>query len=180
MQTETTDGRRWTLILRPELRASVGLRWVTIQWSGSCPEKSRFGRAYLCSSVAICGCSELLRLRARLENSIGSGARAVPSRNAQRPPHGTCCEPGRLALRRIFQTRSKVGHLRIPAPKTHRRAQRLRSEARNAKKARKSRISGIKAPEPSPICGVLWVPAFRIAQNRSRGREITYPHRSFI
>ena len=52
-------------------------------------------------------------------------------------------------------TLSFLGALRIRWPETHRRAQRLRTEARNARNVRKSAIPGISAPEPSPIYGVL-------------------------
>jgi hypothetical protein len=60
--------------------------------------------------------------------------------------------------------------LGIRWPETHRRAQPLRTEARNAKRIRKSPIPGIFAREPAPTGGVLWVAAFGIAKPRSRGR----------
>jgi hypothetical protein len=50
-----------------------------------------------------------------------------------------------------------------PRPKTRRRAQRLRTGARNAKNARKSPIPGASTLEHAPICGVLSATAFRFA-----------------
>ena len=60
--------------------------------------------------------------------------------------------------------------LRIRWPETHRRAQPLRTEARNAKKIRKSPIPGIFARETAPTGGVFCVAAFGIAKPRSRGK----------
>jgi len=66
----------------------------------------------------------------------------------------------RFNLFRVF-----LGTLHIAGPRTHRRAQPLRTEGRNAKNVRKSAMHGIPAPELTPICGVLWVAAFCFAKS---------------
>ncbi len=55
-----------------------------------------------------------------------------------------------------------LGGIRIPGGKTHRRAQPLRTGARNAKNACKSATPGGSPDGLTPICGVLWLAQFPI------------------
>jgi hypothetical protein len=82
----------------------------------------------------------------------------------------------RLTLSQVIwhDTLLFLGALRICWPEPHRRAQPLRPEARNAKNVRKSAIPGMSTPEPSPICGVLWVAAFRMAKRVPHKAAVPY------
>jgi hypothetical protein len=52
--------------------------------------------------------------------------------------------------------------IRIPGGETHRRAQALRTGARNAKNARNSATPGGSPDGLTPICGVLWLARFPV------------------
>jgi len=77
---------------------------------------------------------------------------------------------GEHGLRHTGDSRASM---RIRWPETHRRAQPLRTGARNAKNVRKSPIPGIFALKPAPIGGVLWVGASGIPKEARQVRQAT-------